>query len=74
MIGFKHGDAWYSTLQELGTKNQPKRGILRNTIYENIDQIRIIQGKYLSSITDENLALGLISEDEQTSNPEGDDD
>jgi hypothetical protein len=60
-IGFKHG-TWYGTDQELGTKNQPRRGILRDTVYENIDNIRIIQGKYLSKIESENRALGLIDE------------
>ena len=34
--------------------------------YENIDQIRIIQGKYLSAIENENLARGLIDESEIT--------
>ncbi len=50
-------------------RKQPKRGILRNTTYENIDKIREIEGKYLSAIEDENRALGLIDE-----NLEGPDD
>lgn len=58
-IGFKH-DTWYGVLQELGGKNQPKRSILRDTVYENIDEIRRIEGKYLSAIENENKALGLI--------------
>jgi hypothetical protein len=62
-IGFKHG-TWYGVDQELGTKNQPKRGILRDTVYENIENIRIIQGKYLSAIESENRASGLIDEGE----------
>jgi HK97 gp10 family phage protein len=62
-IGMKH-DSWYGAKSELGTKGQPARGILRDTVYENIDQIRIIQGQYLSAIEDENRALGLISEEE----------
>lgn len=61
-IGFKH-DTWYGVLQELGSKNQPKRGILRDTVFENIDEIRRIQGAYLSAIEDENKALGLIDQD-----------
>ncbi len=65
-IGFKH-DSWYGALQELGTKNQPKRGILRDTVFENIDQIRQIQAQYLSAIEDENKALALIDEEEYTS-------
>jgi len=61
-IGFKH-DTWYGVLQELGGKNQPKRGILRDTAFENIDNIRRIEGKYLSAIEDENKAIGLIDEE-----------
>ena len=56
------GDTWYAVQQELGTKNQPKRGILRGTVMENIEDIRRVQGQYLSSIEDENRALGLIDE------------
>lgn len=42
-IGFGHdkkgltGDDWYAIQQELGTNSQPKRSILRDTVYENID-------------------------------------
>lgn len=70
IIGFKH-DSWYGARSELGTHNQPARGILRETVYENIDQLRMIQGKYLSAIESENRARGLISENEYTS-PAGD--
>ena len=66
-IGFKH-DSWYGVLQELGTKGQPARGILRDTTFDNIDQIRIIQGQYLKFIEDENKALGLIREEDETAN------
>jgi len=62
-IGFKH-DTWYGVLQELGTKGQPARHILRGTVMENIDDIRRVQGAYLSAIEDENRALGLIDEEE----------
>lgn len=61
-IGFKH-DTWYGVLQELGDKNQPARHILRGTVFENIDEIRRIEGAYLSAIEDENKALGLIDAD-----------
>jgi len=57
------GDTWYGIQQELGTKNQPKREILRSTVMENIDDIRRVQGAYLSSIADENRAIGLIDLD-----------
>lgn len=63
-VGIKH-NTWYGVEQELGSSNQPKRGILRNTTYDNIDLIRVIQGKYLSSIEDENRAIGLVNEDEE---------
>jgi HK97 gp10 family phage protein len=70
-IGFKH-DSWYGAKSELGTSNQPKRGILRDTVYENIDEIRKIQGKYLSAIENDNRARGLI--DEREGVPNGEDD
>lgn len=63
-IGVKH-DAWYGVNQELGTKGMPKKGVIRETTYKNIDEIRKIQGKYLSAIEDENRALGLIDEEEE---------
>jgi HK97 gp10 family phage protein len=62
-IGFKH-DTWYGVKQEMGTSNQPKRGILRDTVYENIDEIRKVQGQYLSAIEDANKAKRLIDERE----------
>lgn len=64
-IGFKHG-SWYGADSELGDSGQPARHILRNTVFENIAMIRIIQGKYLKAIEDENLLMGLISEEEYT--------
>lgn len=74
-IGFKH-DTWYGALQELGGKNQPKRGVLRDTVFENIDEIQRIQGQYLSAISDENKALGLIDENGEAiySKEDGEDD
>lgn len=65
-IGFKH-DTWYGVQQELGDRNQPARHILRGTVMENIDEIRRIEGQYLSAIENENRALGLIDEDEYRS-------
>ena len=69
-IGFKH-DTWYGVHQELGDRNQPARHILRSTVMENIDEIRNIEGQYLSAIEDENKTLALINEKEYV--PEGDD-
>lgn len=68
-IGFKH-DTWYGVHQELGDRNQPARHILRGTVMESIDEIRKIEGQYLSAIEDENKALALIDEKEYV--PEGD--
>ena len=61
------GDTWYAIQQELGTKNQPKRGVMRSTVMENLDEIKKIQGRYLSAINDENVASGLISDEEYRS-------
>ncbi|MGJ9381530.1 HK97-gp10 family putative phage morphogenesis protein [Salipaludibacillus sp. CF4.18] len=66
-IGFKH-DTWYGSKGELGTSKVKKRGILRETAFENIDEMQRIQGKYLSAIENENKVKGLIDEDEYTSN------
>jgi HK97 gp10 family phage protein len=65
-IGMKH-DSWYGAHQELGTKNQPKRSIVRDTVFENISEIRNIQAKYLSAIEDDTRALRLIDENEAVS-------
>jgi len=65
-IGMKH-DTWYGAHQELGTKNQPKRSVLRDTVYENIAEIRDIQAQYLSAIGDENKAVKLIDDSEAVS-------
>ena len=66
-VGIRHA-TWYGVLQELGDSRQPKRGILRNSTFEHIDDIRRIEGMYLSSIEDENRALGLIDEDDEGEN------
>lgn len=71
-IGFKH-DSWYGARSELGTHGQPARNILRQTIYENIDEIRLIQGKYLSAIGAGDSALGLIEDVEHKGNEDGED-
>ena len=68
-IGVKH-DAWYGVNQELGTKGMPKKGVIRETTFKHIDEIRKIQGQYLSAIEDENRALGLIDEEEEVGDEE----
>jgi len=65
LIGFKH-DSWYGAHQELGTRGQPRRGTLRRIVLDNINTIRLIQGQYLQHVEDENRALGLIDEREET--------
>jgi hypothetical protein len=62
-IGFKH-DTWYGVNQELGSKGMPKKGILRNTVFENIGEIRRIQAQYLSGI---DSAQSVIDESEARS-------
>ncbi len=70
-IGFKH-DSWYGARSELGAHGSPARNILRDAVYNNIGQIRQIQGQYLSAIQDEGRALGMIDEGEYKS-PDGED-
>lgn len=62
-VGIKH-DTWYGVEQELGTSNQPKREILRNSVYNNIAEIVEIESQYLSALEDEAKALRLIDEGE----------
>ena len=59
------GATWYGIDQELGTNEQPKRGFLKETVYENINTIRDIEAQYLSAIKDEQRALALINEEEE---------
>ena len=57
-------DTWYSALQEKGWKGQPGKHLLETAVRNNIDEIRRIEGHYLSAIEDENRALGLIDDGE----------
>ena len=61
--------AYHAHLLEFGTVKMQAanngRGFLRSTVQDNIDEIQIIQGKYLSAVEDENKALGLIDENEE---------
>ncbi|MVX62241.1 hypothetical protein GKZ28_00815 [Clostridium chromiireducens] len=63
--------AFYGGFQELGSSKTKKLGLLQKTVEENIDQIRLIQGKYLSAIEDENRAVGLIDEKEYEGGTDG---
>lgn len=62
-VGIKHG-TWYGTQQELGDRNQPRRGILRNSVYDNVAEIVKIESQYLSALESDAAALALINEDE----------
>lgn len=70
-VGIKH-DTWYGVQQELGDRHQPKRGILRGSVYDHIATIIEIESKYLSGLEDEAAALAQISEEEYQGG--GDDD
>lgn len=63
--------AWWADQAELGTDRQPKRGILRNAVYNNIDKIREIEAQYLSAIENENRALSMIDEGEEQGEADG---
>jgi len=62
---------FYGAFQEFGTSKTKREGLLTKTVEENIDQIRIIEGKYLSAIESENEALGLIGEEEYEGGADG---
>lgn len=61
----KYTYAYHAHLIEFGTKRMAARPFLRPSVLGNIDQIRLIQGKYLQEIADENRARGLIDEEEE---------
>ena len=58
------GETWYGIKGELGTSNQPKRGFLKETVMENIGEIKKIESQYLSAISGED-AQRLIDESEE---------
>lgn len=62
-VGYKPS-AWKGLFYELGAAghNISKEAWLYSTVQESIDDIRRIEGQYLSAIEDENRALGLINE------------
>lgn len=70
-VGVTHG-TWYGEQQELGTSNQPKRQVLRNSTYDNIATIIEIESQYLSALEDEAIALAIISEEEYSGGGEDD--
>lgn len=52
--------AWWADQTELGTNNQPKRGILFRTVQENIPTIVQIEAQYLSYMNSEAAAISQI--------------
>jgi HK97 gp10 family phage protein len=62
-------DAYYATWQEFGNSRHPaangNRGFIRPAVQDSIEDIRRIQGQYLSEVENENKALGLIDEEEE---------
>lgn len=57
--------AWWADQAELGTNGQPKRGILRSAVYDNIDKIREIEAQYLSAISTDSGGEELVNEEEE---------
>lgn len=64
LVGIKPG-GFYLGFMELGTNKSPKRGYLRETTYEQIDEIKKIQAQYLSALNEENANID--SEDDYES-------
>ena len=62
-IGIKHG-TWYGERQEFGTHRMKRKGFLTDTTRGLINDIRLIEGKYLKEVENENRAMGLINEAE----------
>lgn len=63
-MGYKP-PGFYLGFDELGTDKRRKIAQLRNTVQEEKNEIRKIQGSYIKSIENENKALGLIDEGEE---------
>ena len=62
-IGYKPM-GFYGGFYETGTSKIPKLAPIYSAVAGNIDEIRKIEGQYLSAIEDENRALGLINDEE----------
>ena len=65
-VGYKP-QGFYGGFAELGTTKQAREAALFNAVQDNLDEMRRIQGQYLSAIEDENKALGLIDESGEVS-------
>lgn len=60
----KHVDGFYGSFYEVGAGNNPKLGILRSAVLNNIDNIIDIEKQYLSGLNDEHPDLSGLSEDD----------
>ena len=59
-VGVKHG-TWYGEEQELGTSNQPRRQILRNTahVFESLGyEVKALDRVYFAGLTKKGLKRG----------------
>lgn len=55
--------AFYAAMIELGTQNISPDSFLEKTVKENIDHIRLIAGKHIKEIEQENIDIGLLGGD-----------
>jgi HK97 gp10 family phage protein len=67
--------AFYAPMVELGTRHVSPKSFLEETVVENIDHIRLIAGRHIREIEQENidiglLGVGLIDSDEVQEMPE----
>jgi len=63
-VGIKHG-TWYGEQQELGTRGQPRRGILKDNTYNNIQSIHDIEAQYLSAMNGTAEAAGALCDESE---------
>lgn len=56
---------YHAHILEFGSRYARKQPFIRPAVFDNINQIRDIQGKYLSAIENENKALSLIDEKDE---------
>ena len=63
LVGIKK-PGFYLGFHEMGTSKHRSIGALSGAVYNNIGAIRDIEGKYLSSIENEQAALALIDDGE----------
>jgi len=56
---------YYAHILEFGSRFFKGLGILRGTVTDSIDDIKRIEGHYLSAIENENKAIGLIKEEDE---------